>query len=94
MTTSITVLKKIKPPLRWYPDVKDATDQFLDSKSLDPNGPSRPDLTSGDDSVLQEAVRILGRCLPPTDPPGKETGIVVGYVQSGKTMSFEMPRSK
>lgn len=89
MTTSITVLKKIKPPLRWYPDVKDATDQFLDSKSLDPNGPSRPDLTSGDDSVLQEAVRILGRCLPPTDPPGKETGIVVGYVQSGKTMSFE-----
>lgn len=89
MATSITVLKKIKPPLRWYPDVRDATDQFLESKSQDPNGPSKEDLTSGEDSVLQEAVRILGRCLPPTDAPSKETGLVVGYVQSGKTMSFE-----
>lgn len=89
MATSITVLKKIRPPLRWYPDVKEATDQFLDSKSHDPNGPNLSDLTSGDESVLQEAVRILGRCLPPTDPADKETGLVVGYVQSGKTMSFE-----
>jgi hypothetical protein len=89
MATSITILKKIKPPLRWYPDVKDATDQFLDGKSRDTNGPSLDDLTKGENSVLQEAVRILGRCLPPTDPANKETGIVVGYVQSGKTMSFE-----
>jgi hypothetical protein len=34
-------------------------------------------------------MRILGRCLPPTEASGRETGLVVGYVQSGKTMSFE-----
>ena len=38
------------------------------------------------EGVLQ---RILGRCLPPTETGKAETGLVVGYVQSGKTMSFE-----
>ena len=89
MTLSVTVLSKIKPPLRWEPKEGVFTDEFLRSKSKDPNGPSYEDLTVGDDSVLREAQRILGRCLPPTDPAGVETGLVVGYVQSGKTMSFE-----
>lgn len=89
MTASITVLSKIKPPLRWEPKEGVFTDEFLRSKSKDPNGPSFDDLTVGDDSVLREAQRILGRCLPPTEPAGAETGLVVGYVQSGKTMSFE-----
>ncbi len=89
MTTSVTVLSKIKPPLRWEPKEGVFTDEFLRSKSKDPNGPTYEDLTVGDDSVLREAQRILGRCLPPTDPAGVETGLVVGYVQSGKTMSFE-----
>lgn len=90
MTTSIQILKTLKPPLRWVPEKKDITEEFLQSKSKDPNGPSYQDLTHGVGSVLQEAQRILGRCLPPTDPAGRETGLVVGYVQSGKTMSFEM----
>ncbi|MHB1701038.1 MAG: Z1 domain-containing protein [Acidobacteriaceae bacterium] len=89
MTASVTVLSKIKPPLRWEPKADVFTDEFLRSKSKDPNGPSYEDLTVGDDSVLREAQRILGRCLPPTEPAGAETGLVVGYVQSGKTMSFE-----
>jgi Z1 domain len=89
MTASITVLSKIKPPLRWEPERRDFTEEFLQSKSKDPNGPSYVDLTSGENSVLHEAQRILGRCLPPTEPSGRETGLVVGYVQSGKTMSFE-----
>jgi hypothetical protein len=89
MTTSITILSKIKPPLRWEPKRGDFTEDFLRSKSNDPNGPTYDDLTNGEDSVLQEAQRILGRCLPPTEPSGRETGLVVGYVQSGKTMSFE-----
>lgn len=89
MTASITVLRKIKPPLRWEPERRDFTEDFLQSKSKDPNGPSYIDLTSGENSVLHEAQRILGRCLPPTEPSGRETGLVVGYVQSGKTMSFE-----
>lgn len=89
MTTSIKILKTIKPPLRWVPIRKDFTEEFLRSKSKDPNGPSYADLTAGPDSVLQEAQRILGRCLPPTETGKAETGLVVGYVQSGKTMSFE-----
>lgn len=89
MTSSITILRKIKPPLRWEPERREFTEEFLRSKSIDPNGPSYDDLANGENSVLQEAQRILGRCLPPTEPAGRETGLVVGYVQSGKTMSFE-----
>ncbi len=89
MQTLITILKSIKPALRWLPEKKEITEEFLQSKSRDPNGPSYEDLTDGEFSTLQEAQRILGRCLPPTHPAGRETGLVVGYVQSGKTMSFE-----
>ena len=89
MQTTIQILKTLKPPLRWVPDAKEFTTEFLESKSKDPNGPSIEDLTKGSDSVLQEALRILGRCLPPSEVSGRETGLVVGYVQSGKTMSFE-----
>ena len=89
MATSIQILERLKPPLRWIPVTKEITREFLESKSRDPNGPQYQDLTEGDGCVLHEALRILGRCLPPTDPAGHETGLVVGYVQSGKTMSFE-----
>src|SRR5947209_1681023 len=40
------------------------------------------------DTVRDEAVAVLSRCVPPTASCGHETGLVVGYVQSGKTMSF------
>jgi hypothetical protein len=40
------------------------------------------------DTVRDEAVAVLSRCIPPTAPLGRETGLIVGYVQSGKTMSF------
>lgn len=89
MTASIKVLKAIKPPLRWYPKQREFTTQFLHSKSKDPNGPSYEELTEGPESVLHEAQRILGRCLPPDETGTPETGLVVGYVQSGKTLSFE-----
>jgi hypothetical protein len=41
------------------------------------------------DSVSEAAVDILSKAVPPTGEDGTETGLVVGYVQSGKTMSFE-----
>lgn len=89
MTTTIGVLESVKPPLRWFPQPGDFTDAFLNAKSNDPNGPNLSDLRDGPHSVLHEAIRILGRCLPPSDAEGRETGLVVGYVQSGKTLSFE-----
>lgn len=39
--------------------------------------------------VRDSAVSILSKSIRPTDEQGQETGLVVGYVQSGKTMSFE-----
>lgn len=41
------------------------------------------------DNVRDAAVSIIARGIPPTSEAGQETGLVVGYVQSGKTMSFE-----
>ncbi len=39
-------------------------------------------------SLRNETIRILSRCVPPDSTGGDATGLVVGYVQSGKTMSF------
>jgi hypothetical protein len=41
------------------------------------------------DEVRDATVSILARAVPPAAGAGQETGLVVGYVQSGKTMSFE-----
>ena len=41
------------------------------------------------DDVQSSAVSILAKGVPPTGEIGQETGLVVGYVQSGKTLSFE-----
>jgi len=41
------------------------------------------------ESVRDAAVSILAKGVPPTATVGQETGLVIGYVQSGKTMSFE-----
>ncbi|MBL9045468.1 MAG: hypothetical protein JNM83_27920 [Myxococcales bacterium] len=38
--------------------------------------------------IVNEALRILRRCVPPTGSSLSQTGLVVGYVQSGKTTSF------
>jgi hypothetical protein len=90
MTSSVKILTKAQPPLRWIPVPGGFTDEFLRRKASDPNGPTYSDLATGDKCVLIESQRILGRCLPPTAAAGSETGLVVGYVQSGKTMSFEV----
>lgn len=84
MNTYIEILKSTRPPLRWFPEAKEHTQRFINRKEKESNGANREAL----DSVLIEAQRILGRCLPPTDPPNHETGLVIGYVQSGKTLSF------
>lgn len=40
------------------------------------------------DTVRQEAVAVLSKGLNPQAPDGRRTGLVIGYVQSGKTSSF------
>lgn len=38
--------------------------------------------------IVSEATSILSKCIPPQGPADSTTGLVLGYVQSGKTMSF------
>ncbi|KTW16597.1 Z1 domain-containing protein [Sphingomonas sanguinis] len=40
------------------------------------------------DAVLSSAASILSKAVDPQADSGSETGLVVGYVQSGKTLSF------
>jgi hypothetical protein len=88
MDIAVGDLKSNAYGLLWEPQVLEVTEEFLRNKTKD-QSPSYEDLTEGEDSVLSEAKRILGRCLPPSCITGSETGLVIGYVQSGKTMSFE-----
>lgn len=70
---------QMPPGMRWEPVVGETTLALLAYLNLP---------AQGADAITIEARRILGRCVPPTDPAGTETGLVIGYVQSGKTMSF------
>jgi hypothetical protein len=40
------------------------------------------------EALLRSATEILGSGMDPKKLPGRATGLVVGYVQSGKTLSF------
>ena len=64
---------------RWNPIVGPATFDFLEQ--VVPQS-SRYNVKDG-------AVSILAKGINPTAATNWETGLVVGYVQSGKTMSFE-----
>lgn len=81
-------LIEVRPPTsqkraRWQPVVGTETlallRHFADHYHLDQESL---------DTICNEAVAILSRCAPPKGPDCAETGIVIGYVQSGKTMSF------
>ena len=63
---------------RWTPVVGPETLDFLE----------RVVPKDSRESVRDNAVSILAKGIDPT-AAGQETGLVVGYVQSGKTMSFE-----
>ena len=40
------------------------------------------------DNLINETTAILSKCINPVNTIGSTTGIAIGYVQSGKTMSF------
>jgi Z1 domain-containing protein len=65
---------------RWIPSVGREALSVLDSKSR---------LTQQEkDTVINEAVGVLRECVPPRPPPRRRTGLAIGQVQSGKTLSF------
>ncbi len=63
----------------WTPTIGQETVDFLEN--VVPDG--------SQESVRNDAITILGKGISPTNLTTQETGLVVGYVQSGKTMSFE-----
>lgn len=64
----------------WSPSAGKETFDLLKELKL-PDQESR-------DRLLAEALAILQRCVAPDVESGSKTGLAVGYVQSGKTMSF------
>lgn len=66
------------PQVLWQPTVGKETSRLLESSGLD-------EKVQG--SIVTQAVDVLRRCQSPNGS-GRRTGLVVGYVQSGKTLSF------
>lgn len=70
----------VHPHQLWQPVVGPETVRLLDAALKDDDGRAR---------MQKQSVEVLARCNPPAsggaDP---RTGLVVGYVQSGKTLSF------
>lgn len=69
----------------WNPFVGEETNELLRSKGF-----ANPDRTLSETGlrVLDETYRIMQVCGNPNTPTNSETGIIIGYVQSGKTLSF------
>lgn len=64
---------------RWSPAVGAETMELLNGLSM---------AEASRQVIRNEAVSILTHCTPPNEPVGCETGLVLGYIQSGKTLSF------
>ena len=63
---------------RWQPLVREEAKGLMERKLTGVEG----------ERVLEAAVSIIARGIDPTQSSGQVAGLVVGYVQSGKTLSF------
>lgn len=77
----VDVVVEHDPGARWEPVVGEETQAFLRALRLPPAD------VQGRQRLLLEAWSVLARCAPPSAEE-RETGLVIGYVQSGKTTSF------
>jgi hypothetical protein len=65
---------------RWQPIIGEEALRVLDRVTdLDDAGRIK---------VSHEGVAVLAKCMPPDQPNSRTTGLVLGQVQSGKTLSF------
>lgn len=79
--TVVDIVIEHDPGARWEPVVGEETQAFLARLRL----PAAD--TDGRRRLLNEAWSVLARCAPPSVEE-RETGLAIGYVQSGKTTSF------
>lgn len=76
----VELLERPKDVLaKWQPIIGPETEALREQLRIPEGEKSR---------VINEAVSILSRCVSPTGANERLTGLVIGYVQSGKTMSF------
>jgi len=69
----------LKPGVKWLPFQREQTTGVIERSGID---------ESERDKLVQSAAEILGSGVDPKKGPATATGLVVGYVQSGKTLSF------
>ncbi|MXO61390.1 Z1 domain-containing protein [Qipengyuania oceanensis] len=70
-----------RPGANWNPHIGDEAQELVTRKLGHESQEAR-------NAVLSSAASILSKCVDPRAETGSETGLVVGYVQSGKTLSF------
>ena len=71
-----------RPLVTWDPIVGNGIHTFISGIDFLKDDPSRQEL------VIQQAKRILSRCANPTKSVDRKCSLVLGQVQSGKTLSF------
>jgi hypothetical protein len=69
----------LKPGVKWLPFQREQTTGVIQRSGIDETEQKR---------LVQSAAEILGSGVDPKKGPSTATGLVVGYVQSGKTLSF------
>ncbi|HNP77769.1 MAG: Z1 domain-containing protein [Cyclobacteriaceae bacterium] len=70
---------------KWQPYQGEEIDGLLKYKGFaDSNG----NINSTGERIIDETFRIMEMCGDPSKETNHDTGLVIGYVQSGKTMSF------
>lgn len=79
------IMNDLPPGARWRPRLmEDGEAEHLLRRQA---GVGLPE--SARHEILESGLGILARCTPPDEgDDSQETGLVVGYVQSGKTLSF------
>ena len=75
-----------KSESNWTPNIGEEADELVKRKLGHESHDARA-------AVLSSAASILSKSVDPQAERGSETGLVVGYVQSGKTLSPEVATS-
>jgi len=75
----ITPQEELPPGSLWVPNQGAELRGLLDHLVID---------SDSKETLANEAATILGKCIPPGGEADSTTGLVLGYVQSGKTLSF------
>lgn len=74
--------RKLRPLTIWQPRIGDGIHSFISGIDFIKQDKQRQEV------VIDQAKRILSRCANPLNPVDRKCSLVVGQVQSGKTLSF------